>query len=206
MKIGSVISTDPSAGSTVSAGTEVTLTISVGEGDTAVRVPSVIGQSEADAKAALQGLGLNVDVKTGESQNVEVGEVYDQSVSSGTRVDSGTSITIYVRAEKKSDDQGNTDNTENDGGGTWKAVGQALGIPEQFVGEVGTLVLVQTDADGNEHRKTIAENTTLNVGDNGGYSISDVTGEPGISTGKVELYINDVLITDFPEVTFQKVD
>lgn len=210
VEIGSVISSDPAAGESVQAGAEVTLTISVGEGDTAVRVPSVVGQPEADAKSTLETLGLIVDVKTGESQNVGVGEVYDQSVESGTRADTGTHITIYVRKDSASaDNQDNTDNTNNtnnDSQGTWKAAPQALGIPEQFIGEVGTLVLVQTDADGNEYRKTIVEDATLNVGENGGYSISDITGEPGIGTGKVELYINDILITEFPDVVFQKVD
>ena len=100
--IGNVVSTDPVAGTQVKAGDTVILTISIGEGDTAVRVPDVIGWSEADAKASLSQAGLLVTVQTGESQRVNVGEVYDMSISSGTRVDTGTAITIYVRGEQMS--------------------------------------------------------------------------------------------------------
>ena len=55
--IGNVVSTDPVAGTQVKAGDTVILTISIGEGDTAVRVPDVIGWSEADAKASLSQAG-----------------------------------------------------------------------------------------------------------------------------------------------------
>ena len=90
--IGNVVSTDPEAGTSVKAGDTVTLTISIGEGDTAVRVPNVIGTSEADAKSTLSQLGLLVSVQTGNDQSVNEGEVYKQSVDSGTRVNTGAVI------------------------------------------------------------------------------------------------------------------
>ena len=51
---------------------------------------------EEDAKATLENLGLIVTVETGTSSSVGEGEVYEQSISSGTRVNSGTEITISV--------------------------------------------------------------------------------------------------------------
>ena len=107
--IGNVVSTDPEAGTSVKAGDTVTLTISIGEGDTAVRVPNVIGTSEADAKSTLSQLGLLVSVQTGNDQSVNEGEVYKQSVDSGTRVNTGETITIYVRSSSSSDDEDSED-------------------------------------------------------------------------------------------------
>ena len=128
VSIGNVISTDPAAGTSVKSGTTVTLTISIGEGDTAARVPDVRGWAEADAKTALSDAGLVPVVQTGSDQTVDVGEVYDQSVAAGTRVDAGTTVTIYVRSE---DASGETPTGE---GGTWKAEGQALGQPASYQG------------------------------------------------------------------------
>ncbi len=114
----------PAAGTSVKTGTTVTLTISTGEGDTAARVPDVRGWAEEDAKSAISDAGLVPVVQTGSDQTVDVGEVYDQSVAAGTRVDSGTTVTIYVRSQDAAGE------TPADEGGTWKAEGQALGQPE----------------------------------------------------------------------------
>ena len=64
----------------------------------------MIGTSEADAKSTLSQLGLLVSVQTGNDQSVNEGEVYKQSVDSGTRVNTGETITIYLRSSSSSDD------------------------------------------------------------------------------------------------------
>ena len=199
VSIGNVISTDPAAGTSVKSGTTVTLTISIGEGDTAARVPDVRGWAEADAKTALSDAGLVPVVQTGSDQTVDVGEVYDQSVAAGTRVDAGTTVTIYVRSE---DASGETPTGE---GGTWKAEGQALGQPASYQGGKVKIELVQTDDQGNTYsdQSMEVENPEFPL------SISDLTGHPGITTGTVGLYewIGDSYqIIDQYDVTFQKVD
>lgn len=199
VSIGNVISTDPAAGTSVKSGTTVTLTISIGEGDTAARVPDVRGWAEEDAKAALSDAGLVPVVQTGSDQSVDVGDVYDQSVAAGTRVDAGTTVTIYVRGEDAP-----ADNT-NGGDGTWKAVGQALGQPASYQGGKVKIELVQTDDQGNTYsdQSMEVENPEFPL------SISDMTGHPGIATGTVGLYewIGDSYqIIDQYDVTFQKVD
>lgn len=205
--IGNVVSTDPVAGTQVKAGDTVILTISIGEGDTAVRVPDVIGWSEADAKASLSQAGLLVTVQTGESQRVNVGEVYDMSISSGTRVDTGTAITIYVRGEQMSttDNQEQTDNENTTAqGGTWKPA-NSLSQPADYQGGKVKVELVQEDADGNTY-----SDQSMEVEDpQFPLSIQQLTGQPGVSKGTAVLYewIGDSYqVIDQYEVTFQKVD
>ena len=205
--IGNVVSTDPVAGTQVKAGDTVILTISIGEGDTAVRVPDVIGWSEADAKASLSQAGLLVTVQTGESQRVNVGEVYDMSISSGTRVDTGTAITIYVRGEQMSttDNQEQTDNENTTAqGGTWKPA-NSLSQPADYQGGKVKVELVQEDEDGNTY-----SDQSMEVDDpQFPLSIQQLTGQPGVSKGTAVLYewIGDSYQKiDQYEVTFQKVD
>ena len=205
--IGNVVSTDPVAGTQVKAGDTVILTISIGEGDTAVRVPDVIGWSEADAKASLSQAGLLVTVQTGESQRVNVGEVYDMSISSGTRVDTGTAITIYVRGEQMSttDNQEQTDNENTTAqGGTWKPA-NSLSQPADYQGGKVKGELVQEDEDGNTY-----SDQSMEVDDpQFPLSIQQLTGQPGVSKGTAVLYewIGDSYqVIDQYEVTFQKVD
>ncbi|MCI6422647.1 MAG: Stk1 family PASTA domain-containing Ser/Thr kinase [Firmicutes bacterium] len=205
--IGNVVSTDPVAGTQVKAGDTVILTISIGEGDTAVRVPDVIGWSEADAKASLSQAGLLVTVQTGESQRVNVGEVYDMSISSGTRVDTGTAITIYVRGEQMSttDNQEQTDNENTTAqGGTWKPA-NSLSQPADYQGGKVKVELVQEDEDGNTY-----SDQSMEVDDpQFPLSIQQLTGQPGVSKGTAVLYewIGDSYqVIDQYEVTFQKVD
>ena len=205
--IGNAVSTDPVAGTQVKAGDTVILTISIGEGDTAVRVPDVIGWSEADAKASLSQAGLLVTVQTGESQRVNVGEVYDMSISSGTRVDTGTAITIYVRGEQMSttDNQEQTDNENTTAqGGTWKPA-NSLSQPADYQGGKVKVELVQEDEDGNTY-----SDQSMEVDDpQFPLSIQQLTGQPGVSKGTAVLYewIGDSYqVIDQYEVTFQKVD
>ncbi len=198
VSIGNVISTDPAAGTSVKSGTTVTLTISIGEGDTAARVPDVRGWAEADAKTALSDAGLVPVVQTGSDQTVDVGEVYDQSVAAGTRVDAGTTVTIYVRSEDVPADD------TNSGEGTWKAVGQALDKPKDYEGGKVKIELVQMD-----DQENVYSGNSMEIDDpQFPLSISDLTGHPGITTGTVGLYFgenyqNSVMYED---VTFQKVD
>ena len=209
VSIGNVISTDPAAGTSVKSGTTVTLTISIGEGDTAARVPDVRGWAEADAKAALSDAGLVPVVQTGSDQSVDVGDVYDQSVAAGTRVDAGTTVTIYVRSE----DTGNSS-----GEGTWKATGQALGIStkeaegitqEILQQSVYKLELSQTISEDETNATTVKEGVQMS--EDNTISVSDVEGVPGITEGTIFLYIMTpnsggyTLYDQYP-VTFQKVD
>ena len=91
---GIVVSQGPTAGSTVTKGS--TVTISVSKGPTPVRVPNVVGAQEADADTSLQNIGLvPVSVPTSGTPS-QVGNVISQSPQSGTRVRPGSQVRIRV--------------------------------------------------------------------------------------------------------------
>ncbi|MDR6863259.1 Stk1 family PASTA domain-containing Ser/Thr kinase [Phycicoccus sp. 3266] len=88
---GKVVETSPSAGTTVSAGSEVVLTVSSGK----VTVPDVVGRTRNDASDALSQKGLNIKTVFKESTEPE-NTVIAQSIKADTKVDDGTTITITV--------------------------------------------------------------------------------------------------------------
>lgn len=90
---GQVLTTDPVEGSTVAAGSKVTITVS----NSHVKVPDVTGQDEATATALLQQAGFNVVVKPAAVYTKqEDGLIVSQTPVGGTYVNSGSTITIYV--------------------------------------------------------------------------------------------------------------
>ena len=102
VKEGFVISQETDPDTEVLAGDTVKLHVSTGTGIKVVSVVSVIGQSEANAKKTLEGLGLKVNVAYEEDSSKDNGVVLKQSLDTGKVVDEGTTITITVNklAEK----------------------------------------------------------------------------------------------------------
>ena len=93
---GYVISQETDPDSEAYAGDTVKIHVSTGTGIKQVTVQSVIGQTEANAKSTLQGLGLKVNVSYDEDTSRDNGVVLKQSIDSGKVVDEGTTITITV--------------------------------------------------------------------------------------------------------------
>lgn len=92
---GSVIRQSPSAGSEARRGSTITLVVS--SGPEKVSVPDVVRESESVAEARLEDAGFTVvskDVNTNPSNMY--GKVTRQSPSSGTSLDKGSSVTIWV--------------------------------------------------------------------------------------------------------------
>ncbi|MBD5461026.1 MAG: Stk1 family PASTA domain-containing Ser/Thr kinase [Lachnospiraceae bacterium] len=94
---GNVIAQSPTAYTKAPAGSTVTVNVSLGQEDTKVRVPNLIGSEEDEAIAKLIEAGLTVG-NTGEmsSEEVESGLVCYQSYSYGSYVEQGTSVDIKV--------------------------------------------------------------------------------------------------------------
>jgi serine/threonine-protein kinase len=93
---GRVIRTDPTIGTTVASGSNVTLIVSGGGNQSTV--PDVAGQSEADAKLVLNTAGLVWEVRY---QNVPAGDendglVISQSLQPDTQVNPGSKVTLIV--------------------------------------------------------------------------------------------------------------
>ena len=92
---GCVISQDVAGGSQVKKGTTVTIIVS--KGQEMVTVPNVTGMDAASAESKLAQSGLNVARGTAEySDIVPEGNVISQSVSSGSSVAKGSTVTIIV--------------------------------------------------------------------------------------------------------------
>lgn len=89
----SVISQDPSPGSTLSAGGTVTLTVSLGAN---VTVPNLVGQAFAGAQSQLQALGLQVQRVDQSSSSINSGFVISQNPTAATSVPIGTTVTLTV--------------------------------------------------------------------------------------------------------------
>jgi serine/threonine-protein kinase len=88
---GVVISSDPAAGTAVSAGTEVSLSISSG----LKIVPQIVGLSEAQARTDLANLGFQVQILQ-QVVNEQIGSVLAQAPKPGTKSSEGALITITV--------------------------------------------------------------------------------------------------------------
>ena len=96
VKEGYVISQETDPDTEVSAGDTVKIHVSTGTGIKQVTVQSVVGQTEANARATLEGQGLKVTVTNEEDTSKENGVVLKQSIESGKTVNEGTAITITV--------------------------------------------------------------------------------------------------------------
>ena len=92
---GYVISTDPAEGATLNYGDSVKVVVSQGVGTEMTEVPYVIGLEEADAISLLEQYNLVAKVTEVENDEDE-GIVFYQSISRGTEVPEGTTVSIRV--------------------------------------------------------------------------------------------------------------
>ena len=106
---GRVINTNPEANEEVPQGSSVTVFVSSGPLETKVKVPSLIGKTEDDAKALLENNKLKCEVTKVDTDEVPKGEVVSQSISKGTNVDRDTVVTIGVSTGKAASNTVNID-------------------------------------------------------------------------------------------------
>ena len=92
---GRVISTSPSAGSSVSKGTTVTITVSTGSSK--IDVPDVTGWSYSDAKSTLEAAGFKVVLASGSSSSGTVSRQSETGMAA-----KGTTITLATKSASTS--------------------------------------------------------------------------------------------------------
>lgn len=90
--IGTVVRTDPGAGSLLQRGTAVRITVS--KGPAPVKVPDVFRMSEQQAKRTLASAGLRVVVKRATGRLLDL--VRSQSPTAGSIVPHGSTVTITI--------------------------------------------------------------------------------------------------------------
>ncbi|MBQ2937964.1 MAG: Stk1 family PASTA domain-containing Ser/Thr kinase [Clostridia bacterium] len=93
---GYVISQETEANTETNAGDTVKIHVSTGTGIKQVTMIDVTGKSEADAKSALEGVGLVVNIGYSEDNSKDNGVVLKQSLEVGKVIDEGTTVTITV--------------------------------------------------------------------------------------------------------------
>ncbi|WP_419469343.1 PASTA domain-containing protein [Candidatus Frankia alpina] len=91
--LGRVIDVNPASGSDIRRSTKVVLTVSASDDD--VVIPNVVGRTEANARAALERLGLAVVVHA-DTATARPGQVTTVDPTAGTTVAPGSTVTITV--------------------------------------------------------------------------------------------------------------
>lgn len=89
---GNVISTSPEVGSEVDKDTKITVYVSAGK---TFKMPSVVGMSKADAQKFLKDYELDITFESVDSTSKK-DQVIEQSVSEGTKIDMGSSVTLKI--------------------------------------------------------------------------------------------------------------
>jgi beta-lactam-binding protein with PASTA domain len=93
---GVVASQDPASGASVSPGSKVGITVSQGKGTSPIKVPNVVGRSQADAESAIRSAGLVPAIYTQVSATVPKGVVAAQSPPAGSTTAKGGVVGVFV--------------------------------------------------------------------------------------------------------------
>ena len=101
IKEGIVISQEVDANTEANAGDTIKIHVSIGTGIAQVVMPNVVGKTEKDATATLEGKNLKVNVEYNIDATSDDGIVKEQSVKSGENIDEGTEITLKVNKVKQ---------------------------------------------------------------------------------------------------------
>ena len=191
--VGNVISLNPEEGATVDTGSDVTITVSIGEGDTMTRIPDVRGYEEAQAVQIVtdQGLIPDVEYSYSESAGVGYGQVYEMSPQGGQRIEQGSIITLRVLTEPEKADTPHHNTETAERFGTWGTVSNLkIGQPDSYEGQMVRLRLVQGSEDA-QGGTTILQDQVLTFDENGEYAVGQITGQSGESTGTLYFDVMD---------------
>jgi eukaryotic-like serine/threonine-protein kinase len=91
---GHVIRTNPAAGTSVDAGSDVDLVVS--QGPRPVKIPNLVGKTYDDAAAVLTGLGLKPLRQDHTNDTIPAGQVISTDPQSGRTMPEGSTITVWV--------------------------------------------------------------------------------------------------------------
>ena len=95
---GSIIRTDPAAGSQVAAGTTVVVYVSRPQVATTTKVPSLIGMNVDDARTLLVQRKLGLGSQTEQYSDQPAGTIIGQSPAAGSTVKVNSRVSITVSA------------------------------------------------------------------------------------------------------------
>ena len=113
--IGEIIGFSYDEGDTIKNGDSISVTISDGK---QVEVPNVVKSSKKDAISKLENAGLTYNISYKYSDSVQKDKVISQSISAGSKVGTGTTVSIIISNGKKPASSSNNNNNNNNGGGS----------------------------------------------------------------------------------------
>ncbi len=177
MPAGVVVSQSPQAGSSADPGTRVSLVISLGEEHIDTIVPSLLGMTLEEAKAALEKekLVLSPDVSYAPSKDYMEGFVCGQSVAPGYSAEQGTQIKVTLST------------------GPDESAGEVVvNIPISYSAaqnEVFYLTVMISDASG----VTTPINYVQRIKSNG----SEIFSVTGSGQGSVKIYFDNALVQEY---------
>lgn len=119
---GSIIRTDPAAGSQVAAGTTVVIYVSRPQVATTTKVPSLIGMSVDDARTLLVQRKLGLGSQTEQYSDQPVGSIISQNPGEGASAKLNTRVSVVVSAgpEPAPEPEAPSNSTAgSDGSGGW---------------------------------------------------------------------------------------
>ena len=119
---GSIIRTDPAAGSQVAAGTTVVIYVSRPQVATTTKVPSLIGMSVDDARTLLVQRKLGLGSQTEQYSDQPVGSIISQNPGEGASAKLNTRVSVVVSAgpEPAPEPEAPSESTgSSDGSGGW---------------------------------------------------------------------------------------
>jgi len=148
---GNVMSASPSPGTTVDRGTTVTLQVSRGKEQ--VSVPDVTGETEDNARSAIEGAGLRVGKVTQQESDKDSGTVLDQSPAAGKSEAKGSAVDLTVAKGVKVPDV--TDDQEAEARTALETAGFTVKVRRRAVTDPAQdgVVLDQTPAADEERPK-----------------------------------------------------
>ena len=119
---GSIIRTDPAAGSQVAAGTTVVIYVSRPQVATTTKVPSLIGMNVDDARTLLVQRKLGLGSQTEQYSDQPVGSIISQNPGEGASAKLNTRVSVVVSAgpEPAPEPEAPSESTASSGGsGGW---------------------------------------------------------------------------------------
>jgi eukaryotic-like serine/threonine-protein kinase len=160
VKNGNVVATSPPAGTTLERGSEVSLQVS--KGPEQVEVPDVTGDSQDNARSALEGAGLRVGKITREESGEAPGTVIEQSPAAGEQVDKGDAVDLTVAEATTIPDV--VDLTEEEAQAELEDAGFEVTVRPQDTTDAAQdgIVLEQSPSAGEERRQ--GSRVTITVG------------------------------------------
>lgn len=183
VEAGKIISSNPESGYSVNRGSAIKIVVSKGVDDTPIKLSNYTGIDQKDVIAQLKDLGVNVVIKTGTTNRVDEGQVYDMDPKPGESVKRGDNVIIYV--SEGAEDGATDEDNGNDGGTDFNQV---------------NYVKVKVPDDGKSH-KVVAKRVKDYNGNRDGSKVWDYNIDPGdtsnvelIGPGEYEIYVDDSLV------------